>query len=806
LDVRLIYFLYRFVQLAALPFIVLYFLFRGFKDRRYFRQFGQRLGFLPHCYKQTAGGAVWLHAVSVGEVLASMTLLRRLRETFPTTPVFVSCATLAGKALADERLGSLSDGVFYAPVDYCFAIRRVLRTIRPAVVVVAETEIWPNLYREAKRVGCGLLVINGRISDRAFPRYVRLRWFFRRVLVWPQAILAQSEISRQRYLELGAPAARVRLGGNLKYDFDPNEARPSEAVLKFVERLRPEAIWVAASTMPPAFEGDIDEDDAVIEAFGALEKRRPGLLLMLAPRKPERFDAVAGKLQSAGVAFTRRSSLNGGAEDFRLPGVLLVDTIGELSGLFSLADVVFMGGTLAKRGGHNILEPAFFGKPVITGPHMENFAEIAGEFSRAKACLEIPDGRALTGAVAQLLEDRSLREAIGERARGLAESRRGATQAALDEIMHICSTAVPRFRPVLPVFHLLWLLSRVWWLGSAVKRALDRARKERLATPVISVGSISMGGSGKTPFVLWLAEELKKRGHEPAILTRGYRRRAPEERTVLEAGSSAPVTRTGDEAQLFLRSGVGPVGISAHRAATGRLIERQFGPDVFVLDDGFQHWRLERQLDIVLVDGLRPFGGGELFPLGHLRESMAGLRRAGIFVVTRAERGRPVEGIRQALRSYQPNAPVFLSRVVPTAWVDAGSGEEWDAGALPFESVAAFCGLANPFSFWHTLTQLGIRPPLRWEFPDHHHYKPFEIRRMAQQSRSAGIEALLTTEKDLMNLSEQAPEWVEPLRLLWLKIGVQVDREQDLLGLVERQLFGRSGLQSQQRSLDIETA
>lgn len=177
----------------------MYFLGRGLRDRRYFRQFGQRLGFLPASYEQTGDGAIWLHAVSVGEVLSSMELLRRLRAEFPRAPLFVSATTLAGMAAAEDKLGALADGVFYAPIDYCWAVRRVLRRLRPRAVVVMETEIWPNLYREAKRAGCALVVVNGRISDRAAPRYRALRWFFRQVLAWPDAILAQTEVSGRRY-------------------------------------------------------------------------------------------------------------------------------------------------------------------------------------------------------------------------------------------------------------------------------------------------------------------------------------------------------------------------------------------------------------------------------------------------------------------------------------------------------------------------------------------------------------------------------------------------------------------------------
>jgi len=781
LDAKLIYSLYRALQWAASPFILVYFLLRVARDHRYIRRFTERLGFLPAAFRQTSPGAIWLHAVSVGEVISAEELLRRLRVRLPWAPLFVSTGTLAGRALADQRLSDLADGVFYAPLDYCFAVRRVLRTLRPAVVAVAETEIWPNLYREAKRAACGLLIVNGRISDRAEPRYRRLGWFFRQALRWPDWILAQSEVSRGRYLALGAPAERTLNGGNLKYDFQPSRAGIPEDIRGFLNRTQPGEIWIAASTMPPAAAGDADEDEVVIDAFRALAEDRRRLLLILVPRKPERFDEAAEKLTLGGVPFVRRSRLDSRTPALALPGVLLLDSIGELGALFELEGVVFMGGSLAARGGHNLLEPAFFGRAVVTGPHMENFAEIAAEFISQGGCLGIAVPGELRAAVDRLLVDTALRTKLGERARQLAEARRGATERAVAAIADLHAQAVPIVRPPFPLFQMLWPMARLWRWGSSWRRRRQSARQQRLDTPVVSVGSLSMGGSGKTPFVLWLARRLQETGGRPAILTRGYRREAPEERSIFEAGAQAPVSRTGDEAQIFLRSGVAPVGIGARRAAVGRAIEQRFRPDVLILDDGFQHWRLARDHDIVLVDALDPFGGGALFPLGRLRELPEALARAGTVVITRAEPGRAYPGIERLVRTHNAHAPIFRARVATERWVEAGSGEDFEPAGLPCSRVAAFCGLANPASFWRTLESLGLTPVMRREFADHHRYRPAELRRLAAEARLGGAEALLTTEKDLMNISGPVEEFISGLRLFWLGIGVEVEDAARLL-------------------------
>ena len=755
----------------------MYLLLRGLKDRRYLKSIAQRLGFLPRSYRQTGQAAIWLHAVSVGEVLASAALVRELRARLAGAPLFISTSTVTGKAAAEDKLGALADGVFYAPLDYCFAVRKVLRTIRPRVLVVLETEIWPNLYREAKRAGCGLIIVNGRISDRALPRYRNLRWFFKPVLGLADAILVQSALNRSRFLELGAPAEKVQLAGNLKYDFDPRGQQPPAAILAFFERVKPAEVWIAASTMPPAAAGDPDEDDAVIAAFRMLSASHPGLLLVLAPRKPKRFDRAAEALARAGIAFTRRSKMTGGS------AALLLDSIGELGSLFGLADVVFMGGTLARRGGHNVLEPALFGKPVIVGPHMQNFAEIASKFAEAGALVSIGAAVELAGAVRRLLEDAPLRERIGAAARAAAESERGATARAVGAIARLYGISLPRYRLAASALIALWPLSRLWLAGGAVKRWLDTMRQSRLATPVISIGGLAVGGTGKTPLVLWLAERLKERGIQPAILTRGYRRRAAEPHTVLAPGERAPVERTGDEAQMYVRAGIGPLGIGADRAGAGRLIEERFAPDAFLLDDGFQHWRLDRTLDIVVLDALDPFGGGAPIPLGRLREPLAALGRADAIVVTRTAPGDDIAAIEARVRKYNAKAPVFASRVAVRGWRDAAG----DAASLP-PRAAAFCGLGNPDSFWRTLRELGVAPVWRRAFGDHHRYSRQELAAMAAQARAAGAEALLTTEKDAANLGAGWQEALGGLAVLWLEIGIEIVQADALISLVEAPL------------------
>ena len=782
----LIYFLYWVCRVLASPLLVFYFVYRHVRNPGYRLGFWERLGALPASFQATAPGSVWLHAISVGEVISAAVLLRELRERNATLPLYVSVGTLAGRSVAEERLAGIATGIFYAPIDYAFAVRRILRRLKPAAVVILETEIWPVLYREARRAGASLLIMNGRISDRTLPRYRRARFLFRHVLRFPNAIFVQSEPDRERYIQAGAPGQTIEVLGNLKYDVAAMRADPPPLIVEAIGKLRPTAVWIAASTMPPRDSSDVDEDEAVLEAFQELAPKHPGLLLILVPRKPDRFDQAEDLLRRMGLRYMRRSrnKINPALE---LPCVILLDSIGELSSIFPLADIVFIGGSLAHRGGHNLLEPASAARPIVVGPHMENFAGIAAEFRERYAVLEIAGVEDLAPAVEKLIQDPRLREDLGAGAASIAARKRGTTRKAVAEILRWIDLAIPCPRPPAPLKALLWPLAKIWTIATLWSQRRNFARARHLHTPVVSVGGISMGGSGKTPMVDYLAERLRQRGRHPAILTRGYLRRSIEPSILIEAGESVPVSVTGDEAQIFVHSGYADAGIGADRWSTGLLVEEKYQPHLFLLDDGFQHRQLARDLDIVLIDALNPFGGGAVFPLGKLREPVAGLARADVFIIMRAAPEREYLGIRNRLLALNPDARIFRARIEPRFWVHSRTGQP---AHPPEEPAAAFCGLANPASFWGTLKALGISPVWTWTFGDHHRYRCTELQRLAAQARMYGAPILLTTEKDAMNLPDRACEILlnSSIDLYWLKIGVQVEREDTLLNLIESKI------------------
>jgi 3-deoxy-D-manno-octulosonic-acid transferase len=436
--------------LAAL-LLVPYWLVQGLRHGKYLSNLGERLGFsFPALAKLPADstGAIWIHAVSVGEALSSITLARRLKEAYPNRHLIISTTTNTGQALARERM-PFADAVIYFPADWAFCVRRALDAVRPSVVLVLETEIWPNFLREAGRRKIPVLFVSGRISDRSFARYQSclgvfgffLRPFLRNALSNASAFLVQSEKDADRVRALGAPADCVRVSGNLKYDLELPAPTPlSNWLATELKRSGRSPIIVAGSVVAT------EEPHALI-AFGTLQGEYPKALLVLAPRKPECFDDAAEFIDESHRKFIRRSRLPipgpGQSKVIQLSDnssipddvtVLLLDSIGELASLYGLADGAFVGGSLVSSGGHNILEPAAFGKIPVFGPSMENFAEIASRFVAEGAAIQVESPEDVGVAWIELFRDPERLKKMSEMARHLVADSRGATDRAVAEI------------------------------------------------------------------------------------------------------------------------------------------------------------------------------------------------------------------------------------------------------------------------------------------------------------------------------------------------------------------------------------
>ena len=426
------YLLYSFLMLLALVAFAPYFVYQAIRHNKYVGSIAQRLGYLPVSFNLDGDDSIWVHAVSVGEVLAARPLIAELRRRYPKLRLFLSTTTLTGQQLARRNMADV-DGVFYFPFDWTFTVRRTLDLVRPRLFVMVDTEIWPNLLRECRARGIKTVLVNGRISYRSFPRYQLIRPFFRRVLADVVRFCVQGEETARRLEQLGADASKITVTGSIKFDSLealPTPGRGPERVLRFFRMSHGRPVLIAGSTLK-------GEDEAVIHAFNGLRRRGSNALLVVAPRHPQRFAEVQRLCQHEGLLTKRRSELPIDAEP-RADAVVL-DTIGELAQLYQVATVVFVGGSLVAAGGHNILEPALFGKPIVFGPHMENFAEIAETFLANDAAVQVRSERELDEAIVSLMEDPVRRARLGAAARALVDTNRGAK----DRTLAVITTLLP---------------------------------------------------------------------------------------------------------------------------------------------------------------------------------------------------------------------------------------------------------------------------------------------------------------------------------------------------------------------------
>jgi 3-deoxy-D-manno-octulosonic-acid transferase len=380
--------------------------------------------------RQALRPVAWIHAVSVGEVLAIAPLVGQMREQ--GYRVVVSTTTHTGQKLARDKFGEAN--VFYFPLDFALCIRPYLRGLRPELVILAETEFWPNFLRLARASGARLAVVNARISDRSYPRYLRFRGLLAKVLEPVELFLAQSEEDAERLRAVGAAAERVEVSGNVKFDAAPPVE--SVAVTQLGEQLRAsgQPILVAGSTVE-------DEEEYVLQAFRMVLGEYPGASLVLAPRHKERFDEVARLLSEKRFRFVRRSAANAREQDLG-GAVLLLDTLGELAAIYRYSNIAFVGGSLVPRGGHNILEPAFFARAILTGPYTENFRDILACFESQRAVVRCTT-KNLGITFLLLLREGSEREALGRRAQQVLAGQSGATARSVARIVEL----VQRGRP-----------------------------------------------------------------------------------------------------------------------------------------------------------------------------------------------------------------------------------------------------------------------------------------------------------------------------------------------------------------------
>lgn len=420
--------LYTLLIYCAAPFATALVLWRGLRDRNHWQALGERFGW---GHAANSAPTLWLHAVSLGEMTAAAPLARALRARYPENPLVLTTATATGRARAKGLFGEGVD-VRFLPYDTPGAVARFLDRIRPRLAVIMETELWPNLFKECEHRGVPLVLASARLSAKSVSRYRRLGSLFRGIFSATSLIAAQTSKDAERFVAIGAQSARTHVIGSIKFDMELSAgAADRGGALRASFGARP--TWIAGST-------HAGEEEQVLAAHEELRAGRADALLLLVPRHPDRFRAVAELLRSRGLGFTTRSS---GIPPQAATPVLLVDSVGELAALYASADVAFVGGSLVPIGGHNLLEPAALGVPVLTGPHHSNSQDVARLLLREGAALQVNDARELAAALERLMADPAERRRIGAIGRHIVESNRGSVARLLDLIEPLLPAARP---------------------------------------------------------------------------------------------------------------------------------------------------------------------------------------------------------------------------------------------------------------------------------------------------------------------------------------------------------------------------
>ena len=750
----------------------------------------QRLGQRPLVPDGENGPVVWFHCASVGEATGLAAVVSRFVERHPGFAVLVTTTTETGLAYVRQHVTQPRyHGL--APLDAPFIVRRVFGRVRPRALILLEGELWPGMLEAAAAHDCPVALVNGRMSDRSLARNRFVKPLFRHMLRRLAAVGVQHALDGERLIAYGADPERVRVTGNVKFDLAAEQTGPGREALRRELGLSASVPVIMAGCPRP-----VEEERAVLAAFARVHERHPEVRLIWAPRHLNRVPEVEEMLRGAGLAYAHRTR-----QDTRDPDhfdVIILDTMGELSAMYAAADMAFVGATLVPLGGHNLLEPAACSIPVLFGPHTENVRASAAALLRTGGGMVIRDGDELARKWLELLEDPQKRARTGAAAgRATRESSR-AVDRTLDLVDRwildpdLSSSGPARYtsryssrypsrfpqgtpfvtrlmdpRERTPGIRLMRtaLLPPSLLMGMAVrlrnclydKKLLD---SDRLSVPVISVGALTAGGAGKTPVVRFLARRLKQAGYRPAVLSRGYGRNSRSTRAVAPGATWQEV---GDE-PAFLASALPgvPVIVGPSRTASGRLAIDRYGADVLLLDDGFQHRRTGREIDIVVHDASNRLSPGRLLPAGPFREPASSLGRAHALVLTRTDQAGSAIADTARIKGEFPHLalietvyhPAGLRRLVDDGTLSSDDGTlSSDDGTLPVEwlagrNVLVLCGIANPASFARTVADARARVTRVLAYPDHHPFTPSELDRAVSLAEGSGTECIVTTEKD----------------------------------------------------------
>lgn len=423
----MIFFIYNLFITVALIFFIPIFLIRSLIQKELRAELLERMGYFSY---YSVKKSIWLHAASVGEVTCSIPLLKKINEQFPQTGIMVTTMTHTGREIA-RRSFPKADQFLFLPIDYPFFIRKFIKKLNPIILLIAETEIWPNLIATCGRSGIPVVIFNGRISEKSYHRYRLFRFFFRRILNYVLLFLVQSKQDHNRMLKIGATAERIKVTGNIKFDLTPSPFLEEKRMefLKMLELNETNLILIAGSTHH-------NEEEIILDIYKDLKKLFPELILIVAPRHIQRLQEIEEILKNKSFSWTKRSlyKINKNQSNKFNFDVILLDTVGELKDLYSIASLVFIGGSLIPVGGHNPIEPLVFKRCVIFGPHMFNFKEISSTLTQDGGAIQVKDSKDLYENIKRLLSDKELRNRIGEIGHRIIENHRGAIEKIFSEI------------------------------------------------------------------------------------------------------------------------------------------------------------------------------------------------------------------------------------------------------------------------------------------------------------------------------------------------------------------------------------
>ncbi len=713
---------------------------------------------------------IWIHAASLGEAAAALPLIEAVRGSHPS--LLLTTQTIAGRDWLRARCPDVACRL--APLDHPWLAGLAVRRVRSRALVLVETEVWPALVAAAERAGVPVVVVSGRLSDRAFHRQHEIAPFFTRTFARLTAVGARTEVDAGRFVKLGTPADRVQVTGDLKWAKSGDREPVAPEILNWMAR-RPTIVLGSVH---------LDEAGELLAAMRAVASTGREVQWLWAPRDLEAVEPLLRRFASEGVRARRRTALaaeaSTDAERSDRADVVVLDTLGELPSVWPHGLIAVVGGTFGATGGHDPIEPLRAGRPVLVGPHTANVAEVVAALVSADAAIQVADGARLGAEIARLLD--ATRERADRVARGTAliEAGRAALDANVRLVLEAARASAAGRRALAPevvataapsglyartgphgaasVRPLSWLASAFYALGARIDRRTRRFGRRparRLPCAVVSIGSWVVGGAAKTPATIGLARALRDRGHRVAVITRGHGVRLGRHRVEIAShgtGACARAALVGDEAVVIARETRGvPVLVSRDRHRAGMLAVVEFGCDVVLLDDAHQHYALHRDLDLVCLDAEIGLGNGRVLPAGPLRESKRSWKRADALIVTggglRAEDARLVDAHAPGLRRFKAERRV-------RGWRDLRSGKRVAPDALEGRTVGLLAALADPASVRALAERHGVDIGHALVRRDHHRWRRREIEGLGETNR-----LWITTEKDAAKID---PDWVEP--------------------------------------------